>query len=234
MSDPIAQAAQQLNEPEKKSEGILGEVMGAVHALEEKVEHFIHPDVPALAQKALEASQESGALVDQLHQQGLTVGSIDPTLVEQANLAQAVATGAAVAVASALAVAQPGEPLSANQSAPAGSIASASPISAGTASALSGDLPNAATGAAAQPGTLLSAQAASITAGTSGIVASSPADPGNAGIPASGSASEATTKAGSAIRAHLANIRQHLSIRGFEQSAIADIHKELEAIEGWL
>lgn len=39
MSDPIANAGQQ----EQKPEGIAGEIIGAVHALEEKVENFIHP-----------------------------------------------------------------------------------------------------------------------------------------------------------------------------------------------
>lgn len=37
-----------------------------------------------------------------------------------------------------------------------------------------------------------------------------------------------------AIRGHIAAIKQHLSLRGFEQSAVADIHAELDKIEGWL
>jgi hypothetical protein len=51
--------------------------------------------------------------------------------------------------------------------------------------------------------------------------------------PSAPAASTSVTAAGE-IRAHIASIKHHLSIRGFEQSAVADIHAELEAIERWL
>jgi hypothetical protein len=261
MSDPIAQAAQQISEQQPK-EGVVGEIMGAMHALEEKVEHFLHPDAPALAQTALDASQASGALADQVHQQGMA-GSIDPALVEQAKQAQAVATDAALAVANAPAVAQPGEP-PASTSQPAADTTEKSSEQQGTgeagnvvavetasspseksltmpselppplaqskesipptsgeslpqasagASGLVDDSPNAAPAADAKPATQPSVQGVSTPAGmpTTGV-----------SLPANG------------IRASLQAIRNHLRIRGFEQSAVADIHKELEAIERWL
>jgi hypothetical protein len=63
MSDPIAQAAQQISEQQPK-EGIAGEIMGAMHALEEKVEHFLHPDAPAVAQPGESAASTSQPAAD--------------------------------------------------------------------------------------------------------------------------------------------------------------------------
>lgn len=40
--------------------------------------------------------------------------------------------------------------------------------------------------------------------------------------------------AGGDIRTHLANIKSHLSLRGFEESLVQDIHGEITAIEGLL
>jgi hypothetical protein len=117
MSDPIAQAAQQLNEHQATEAGTAaaGEsapqsapasnvgapvtLIGVAGAAAD-TPSTSQPSAAALAQTALDASLASGALADQVHQQG-TAGSIDPALVEQSNQAQAVATDAALAVANA-------------------------------------------------------------------------------------------------------------------------------------
>jgi hypothetical protein len=85
------------------------------------------------------------------------------------------------------------------------------------------EVPNAATGAVELPAIVASALGASIPAGIPGIVASSVAEP-----------AKLAPAASNAIKVGIANIKNHLSIRGFEQSAVADIHAELEAIEKWL
>jgi hypothetical protein len=74
-------------------------------------------------------------------------------------------------------------------------------------------VPNAAPAAAEQPATPPSAPPASTPTGTASSVASS---------------------AASAIKGHIAAVKHHLTIRGFEQSVVADIHTELDAIEKWL
>lgn len=61
--------------------------------------------------------------------------------------------------------------------------------------------------------------------GIPGIVASSVAEPVSV---------KPTSLASGNIRSSIAAIKHHLSIRGFEQSAVADIHAELDAIEKWL
>jgi hypothetical protein len=63
MSDPIAQAAQQIQH-EDKPQGIAVEIMGAMHALEEKVEHFLHPDAPAVARPGESAGTISQPVAD--------------------------------------------------------------------------------------------------------------------------------------------------------------------------
>lgn len=86
-----------------------------------------------------------------------------------------------------------------------------------------GEVPNVAPAAVEKLGSQTSAAPVSTPDGIPGIVASSPAEPVKL-------ASAAT----SGIKSNIANIKHHLSIRGFEQSAVADIHAELEAIEKWL
>jgi hypothetical protein len=84
---------------------------------------------------------------------------------------------------------------------------------AGAATPAVGDAPNAVPAAAEQPVTQPSAPPASTPTGTASSVASS---------------------AASAIKGHIAAVKHHLTIRGFEQSVVADIHTELDAIEKWL
>jgi hypothetical protein len=78
MSDPIAQAAQQIQH-EDKPQGIAGEIMGAMHALEEKVEHFLHPDAPVVAQSGEPSGSTSQPVADTTakssEQQGIGEGN---------------------------------------------------------------------------------------------------------------------------------------------------------------
>jgi hypothetical protein len=209
MSDPIAQAAQQLNE--QKPEGIAGEIMGAMHALEEKVDHFLHPDAPAVAQSGELAGTTSQPVADTTSKSSAPlVMTAQPTLPTPADTPQPSSDAQTAGEAG-------------NASAAQAAAASTNPSATGSQDAshplTSGDLgrgvdsPNVAPAAAAQPATQPSVLVASMPAGTPTTGVSSPAG---------------------RIRSHLSAIRTHLSIRGFEQSAVADIHKELDAIERWL
>jgi hypothetical protein len=111
------------------------------------------------------------------------------------------------------AVAQPGEAgvAAGVVATPAGSDASAATADAAPSS--TEPAPNAAPAAEEQPAMPPSAPPASTPTGTANSVASS---------------------AASAIKGHIAAVKHHLSIRGFEQSVVADIHTELDAIEKWL
>lgn len=87
-------------------------------------------------------------------------------------------------------------------------------------------------GGAAAPGELATAGAVPSESAVAPIAAELP----NAGTgsPGSGEPKVGLHDPAAAIRAHIANIKQHLSIRGFEQSLVQDIHAELDKIEGWL
>jgi len=87
MSDPIAQAAQQIQH-EDKPQSIAGEIMGAMHALEQKVEHFLHPDAPVVAQSGESAASTSQPAADTTakssEQQGIgevTTLTVSPALL---------------------------------------------------------------------------------------------------------------------------------------------------------
>lgn len=92
------------------------------------------------------------------------------------------------------------------------------------------EVPNAVLAAAVQPDTPPSAEPVSTPAGIPGIVVSSAEPLKTVGATPSMIAACHIDK----IRESIANIKHHLSIRGFEQSAVQDIHAELEAIEKWL
>jgi hypothetical protein len=94
-----------------------------------------------------------------------------------------------------------------------------------TALANSGaEAPNAAPAAVEQPIIADSAQDAS-TVGIQGVASKLLDEAVNTNV---------SYAVSTAIRSNLAAIKHHLSIRGFEQSAVADIHAELDAIEKWL
>jgi hypothetical protein len=214
MSDPIAQAAQQIQH-EDKPQGIAAELVNEFHKLEEKVEHFLHPDAPAVAQPgepqpSTQISQEQSATQSSTGQ--ASTESTQPTSQpgadttakssEQEGTGEGEQGNASAALAAAALI---------NPNATGSQDVSPIPTSGGPVPG--GDSPNAAPAADAQPATQPSVQAVSTPAGmpTTGV-----------SLPANG------------IRASLQAIRNHLRIRGFEQSAVADIHKELEAIERWL
>lgn len=65
MTDPVAEAAAQLAAaPSSTEPSLIDEIKEGIHTLEEKVEHFIHPDAPAVAQAgeqpSLPASGDAG------------------------------------------------------------------------------------------------------------------------------------------------------------------------------
>jgi hypothetical protein len=63
MSDPIAQAAQQIQH-EDKPQGIAGEIVEGMHKLEAMVEHLVHPDAPAVAQSGESVGSTSQPVAD--------------------------------------------------------------------------------------------------------------------------------------------------------------------------
>lgn len=88
-----------------------------------------------------------------------------------------------------------------------------------------GDDPNAiASPVAAKPDTPASAAPASTPAGIVGIEGNSAAEPAPA----------VSQSMSNTIRAHIANLKQHLRLRGFEEEVVTAFHKELDAIEKWL
>ena len=99
----------------------------------------------------------------------------------------------------------------------------ASGAGATTETAIAGEVPNVAPAAAEQPATPPSVPPASTPAGIVGIVASSEAEPVTL-----------ASAAAAGIRVHIAAIKSHLRIHGFEQSVVADIHAQLDSIEKWL
>ena len=117
----------------------------------------------------------------------------------------------------------PDAPVPNEPAAGAEQASSGSETSAPTASETGAEVPNVAPAAAEQPVTPPSAPPVSTPAGIVGTVASSADEP-----------APPTSGVRAVILTHTAAIRHHLSIRGFEQSAVADIHAELDAIEKWL
>jgi hypothetical protein len=260
MTDPVAEAAAKIAADMTASStepSLLEKAMDTIHDLEAKVEHLIHPETEAPPVEAPKEALLSGTAADSAPNAGTGI-SVEPGNVAGAAVAGApeaggvaagggeeagtTVTGEAGSVAGA-----PVPSVSATESlvspAPTSNTANAgdSPNALGSASttevviepspaiangitdSAETDLPNAVPAAVEQPGTPPSAPDASTPDGIPGIVVSSPAEP-----------AKLASAAASAIKAGIANIRHHLSIRGFEQSAVADIHAELEAIEKWL
>lgn len=221
MTDPVAEAAAKIAADAAPSSteptGIIGDIVNEFHKLEEKVEHLIHPEAVSVGieNKASLASApiaEGGALI---------MAETEAPTVEAPGEALPSGTPADSGTS-------PGSSGPASTASEAGNVAAAAgagePV-AGAVAAAGGDIPNAAPAAVVQPVIAASAPAASTPAGIPGIVASSVAEPVSV---------KPTSLASGNIRSSIAAIKHHLSIRGFEQSAVADIHAELDAIEKWL
>lgn len=230
MTDPVAEAAAKIAAdaaPSSTEPSLLEKAMDTIHDLEAKVEHLIHPETrPNVATVALEATSGATVSATALASEGSEVPNVLPasasvTLPESASSADTLTTngsatssggdaGNVEAVATASSLAESSTP-------------SAPPLPEILTPSSASEVPNAAPAVVAQPAMAPSAEPVSMPAGIPGIVVSSPAEP-----------VKLTPAATSAIRGGIANIKNHLSIRGFEQSAVADIHAELEAIEKWL
>lgn len=240
MTDPVAQAAAQIASDAAPAEpSIFTEIVDEFKHLGEKIEHMIHPETTTPGEQSAAPSSNSQTI--DASATG-TVAAAASASGEPGNAsAGAEASATVAATTDAPAVAQPGE-LTTNTSTDAITAASAiapenaegstmgndlpnaaSTPPAGAATPADGDAPNVATGAAALPETVASALGASIPTGIVGIVESSVDKP-----------VVVAQDAAKAIRTHLTAIKNHLSIRGFELSAVADIHTELDAIEKWL
>ena len=231
MTDPIAEAAANLNAQPATDPSLFEEIKDTIHDLEEKVEHLIHPEATHVAAEptpvaagGADAAPVADVAPEVAAPSTEPVASA-PVVEEQASTIAPVEAGNAEAASAAVAstvveASAPSEP------APVASEGNAAPAAAGPSSeepaSVAADLPNAAIAAAEQPVTPLSAPDASMPAGIVGTVESSvePAPP--------------TSGVRAVILGHIANIRNHLSVRGFELSAVADIHNELAAIEKWL
>ena len=103
MSDPVAQAAAQIAAdaaPSSTEPSIIDEIKQGIHTLEEKVEHFIHPDSAAASGEA-QATGESGNAAGGVSEAGqlaaLTSAALAPTLAS-GDLPNAAATPPAGAV----------------------------------------------------------------------------------------------------------------------------------------
>lgn len=236
MTDPIAEAAANLAKQHSEP-SLIEEIKEGMHDLAEKVEHLIHPEtLPNVAHVASEAmsgatvsdtvlasegseapnvlpASTSGTLPESTPSAGIsiTTGSVNLSGTESGNVLPTSDTTVSMMPASVLS-ANSSESAELGNVAAVGTASSLAESSAQsaltlpetlTASSGSGDLPNVATGAVGITG------------------ANSPSAP---------VVSTSVTVAGE-IHTRIASIKHHLSIRGFEQSAVADIHAELDAIE---
>lgn len=235
MTDPVAEAAAKIAAdaaPSSTEPSLLEKAINTIHDLEEKVEHLIHPETPPnVATVALEATSGATVSATALASEGseapnaLTVSTSGTQPESKPSADTSTTTGSATSsggeagnvLAAATASSLPQSSTPAVQTLPETSMQTL------TVSSANVETPNAAPAAVEQLGSQTSAAPVSTPDGIPGIVVSSPTEPVKLAPPAT-----------SAIRAGIANIKHHLSIRGFEQSAVADIHAELEAIERWL
>lgn len=196
--------------------GIVGEMMSEFHKLEEKVEHLIHHQEGAGSAAPGEILIPAIPLASGSDATAADANSISTIAVEQSS-----ATSAAMTPSSDL-----GNGSGAVQPAMDGSAiatnldASLSTQTSPETTLVTGDLPTDAIGAVAGPVITASGPGASIPAGIPGIVETAVAEP-----------AKLVSSISSAVLNRIAAIKKHLSIRGFEQSAVADIHSELDAIE---
>jgi hypothetical protein len=202
MSNEQENAAPSSTEP-----SLLERAMDELHAVEQKIEHLIHP-------VAAEETQTNADIAPLEGESGNASAAVDNA---------ATSTPSAASANSATSPAPNAPEVSADASlalSPSDSSQSQSaPFSPELGAVVDGgDAPNAAPAVAEQLATPPSALDASTPIGTSSIGASSLVEK-----LASGAASE--------IRTHIAAIKHHLAIRGFELSAVAAIHTELDAIE---
>lgn len=260
MTDPIAEAAAQLNQPQDAAPSstepsLLEKAMETIHELEEKVEHLIHPE--AVEPQSAAGESSSASTVDQSASLSTETSSrsTSPSLPDQApgsadsGSAEPIVDTQASTLAPEVAGGQTGEliastSLGESPSSPLDPKASASESLTGQAIPISGTLdvppaygdPNAAPAATGE----LSEASASAAADLPNAAASPAAEPlasvtESSAQPASPAIAEPIPGAhASAIREHLSAIKSHLSIKGFEASTVAFIHDEMASIEGYL
>jgi len=214
MTDPVAEAAAQIA-AQQAEPSMLEKAMDTIHELEAKVEHLIHPEDEA--PNVLPAST-SGTLPESTP--SATTGSIASS--ENSELGNVAAAATASSLPESSTPSAPPLPLTSTIATELSSSGMSADIPASTPEIGAVESPNAAPAVVEQPVIAASAPVAS-TVGIPGIIASAVAEP-----------VKLTSEASTAIKAVVANIKHHLSIRGFEQSAVADIHAELAAIEKWL
>lgn len=213
MTDPVAEAAANLAKQHSEP-GLIEEIKEGMHELAEKVEHLIHPEA-----------------VPNVEPVALLEASVAPV-----DIADAPAEALSSPEAPASAVAPSGEVPNAPPASTSGTLPestpsapSESPLPTGSPST-EANLPNAAPAAAEQRIIAASAQDASIPVGIQGVVTSA----ASIHVFPDDDFVHLHPSTVNVIRTHIAAIKHHLSIRGFEQSAVADIHAELDAIEKWL
>ena len=221
MTDPVAEAAAKIA-AQAAEPSLLDKAMDTIHDLEAKVEHLIHPESVPNVTPGSPAIDASATLLEpsgQSTQDASSAKPLDTSSTETPALASAIESAEPSTIT---------PTSSAESESPNALPASTSGIAEeSTPSADSGpkaDVPNAVSGAVEQPVIAASAPAAS-TVGIQGVASKLLDEAVNTNV---------SYAVSTAIRSNLAAIKHHLSIRGFEQSAVADIHAELEAIEKWL
>lgn len=211
MTDPIADAAAQQaqNEP-----SLLEKAQDEIHDLKEKLEHFIHPEADA-APSSTEPVPEVAAS---------TAGEPHP-VESQTTDTSAADAGAPNTDSAAEASVQPASDAEqGNAVATEADVAGVIPsvVAGEVAAAASGSVPTASESASAGEAGNAGTQEAALT------VATTLAQDASAEVT---HIVGAATSASDSIRTHLANIKSHLSARGFEISLVQDVHNELAAIE---
>lgn len=222
MSDPVAQAAAQIAAdaaPSSTEPSIIDEIKQGIHTLEEKVEHFIHPESAEVAQ-AGELSQTSALLSPADGQQSASASSASATSSPPSAGSSVTGTAGGEAGEPSLSPSSGGSGtgeglvIETKQYADGSSATGVAPLpDLSPAEQDAADLPN----AAASP-------AASQDAGNTASSAAS-------ALP-SVATTAVSTSTGSAIRERLQAIKGHLA--GFEESSVQKIVGELEAIERML
>ena len=200
MTDPIAEAAAQLNQdaaPSSTEPSMLERAEETIHELEAKIEHLIHPGAVSLTIESvphLDSAPVTTAEPMPEGDQGNVQAATDPSPPTESAANAGIPTALGDSATSAI-----------------------SPIPNETEAAAAEPVPASSDGSGSSQQSLSQQGLGTVEGGgeVTHVVAGS-------------------KSAGDAIRSHLAAIKHHLSVRGFELSLVADIHAELDAIERFL